>query len=59
MTDHLGLPDKLLAEPEEIAQDIYSGFKKGKDIIYTKWYWKLIMAIIKIIPEKVFKRMQL
>ena len=59
MTDHLDLPDKLLAEPEEIAQDIYNGFKKGKDIIYTKWYWKLIMAVIKIIPEKVFKRMQL
>lgn len=59
MTDGLDLPDKLLAEPEEIAQDIYNGFKKGKDIIYAKWYWKLIMTVIKIIPEKVFKRMQL
>ena len=59
MTDHLDLPDKLLAEPEEIAQDIYNGFKKGKDIIYTKWYWKWIMGVIKTIPEKVFKRMGL
>lgn len=59
MTDGLNLPDKLLAEPEEIAQDVYNGFKKGKDIIYAKWYWKLIMAVINIIPEKVFKRMQL
>lgn len=59
MTDHLDLPDKLLAEPEEIAQDIYNGFKKGKDIIYAKWYWKWIMAVIKLIPEKVFKMMQL
>jgi decaprenylphospho-beta-D-erythro-pentofuranosid-2-ulose 2-reductase len=59
MTDGLDLPDKLLAEPEEIAQDIYNGFKKGKDIIYSKWYWKLIMAVIRIIPERVFKMMQL
>src|SRR5665648_316028 len=27
MTDQLDLPDKLLAEPEEVAQDIYNGFK--------------------------------
>jgi decaprenylphospho-beta-D-erythro-pentofuranosid-2-ulose 2-reductase len=59
MTDHLDLPDRLLAEPEEIAQDIYQGFKKGKDIIYTKWYWKIIMTIIKLIPEKIFKMMSL
>lgn len=59
MTEHLDLPDKLLAEPEEIAQDIYKGFKKGKDIIYAKWYWKWIMAVIKLIPEKVFKMMRL
>lgn len=59
MTDHLDLPDKLLAEPGEIAQDIYNGFKKGKDIIYTKWYWKLIMAVIKSIPEKIFKMLKL
>jgi decaprenylphospho-beta-D-erythro-pentofuranosid-2-ulose 2-reductase len=59
MTDHLDLPDKLLVEPEEIAQDIYNGFKKGKDVIYAKWYWKWIMAIIKMIPEKLFKMMQL
>jgi decaprenylphospho-beta-D-erythro-pentofuranosid-2-ulose 2-reductase len=59
MTEHLDIPDKLLAEPEDIAQDIYNGFKKGKDIIYAKWYWKWIMAVIKLIPEKVFKMMQL
>jgi short-subunit dehydrogenase len=59
MTDHLDLPDKLLAEPEEIAQDIYNGVKKGKDIIYSKWYWKLIMGVINLIPEKVFKMLNL
>jgi decaprenylphospho-beta-D-erythro-pentofuranosid-2-ulose 2-reductase len=59
MTAHLDLPDRLLADPEEIAEDVYSGFKKGKDIIYSKWYWRLIMAAIKSIPEKIFKTMNL
>jgi len=59
MTDGLNLPDKLLAEPEEVAQDIYNSYKKGKDIIYSKWYWKLIMTVIKMMPERVFKMLRL
>ncbi len=59
MTAHLDLPERLSADPEEIAADIYIGYKKGKDIIYSKWYWRLIMAVIKSIPEKLFKKMNL
>ncbi len=59
MTEHLDLPEKLTAEPAEVAEDIYTAYKKGKDIIYTKWLWRWIMAIIKAIPEKVFKRLKL
>ncbi|MCK9374513.1 MAG: SDR family oxidoreductase [Syntrophobacterales bacterium] len=59
MTEHLDLPEKLLAEPAEVAADIYAAYKKGKDIIYTKWLWRWIMAIIKAIPETVFKRLKL
>ena len=39
--------------------DIYQAYKKGKDIVYTKWLWKWIMLIIKAIPEMNFKRMRL
>ncbi len=59
MTEHLDLPEKLMAESEEVADDIYTAYKKGKDIIYTKWLWRWIMAIIKAIPEAVFKRLKL
>ena len=48
-----------MAEPAEVAEDIYTGYKKGKEIIYTKWLWRWIMAIIKAIPEKIFKRLKL
>lgn len=59
MTEHLDLPEKLMAEPAEVAEDIYIAYKKGKEIIYTKWFWRWIMASIKAIPEKTFKRLKL
>lgn len=59
MTDSLDLPAKLTATPEEAAADIYGAYKKGKEVLYTKWFWKWIMLVIKLIPEKIFKRLSL
>ena len=59
MTEGLDLPNLLTAEPEETARDIYIAWEKGKDVIYTKWFWKYIMLIIKFIPERIFKRLSL
>ncbi|MFH2219305.1 MAG: SDR family oxidoreductase [Pseudomonadota bacterium] len=56
MTDNLKLPGLLTAEPEAVAEDVYKGYQKGRDIVYTKWFWRWIMFIIRAIPEKVFKR---
>ena len=49
----------LTATPKEVAEDIYKAFIKGKDIIYTKWFWKFVMMIIKSIPEKIFKKLSI
>jgi short-subunit dehydrogenase len=59
MTEHMELPAGLTAEPEETAEDIYRAFKKNKDVVYTKWFWKWIMLLIKALPEAVFKRASL
>lgn len=56
MTEGLPLPSPLVAEPEEVANDIYKAYLKNKDIVYTKWFWRWIMLIIKILPEKIFKK---
>jgi len=56
MTERLPLPKALVAEPEETARDIYKAYVKGKDVVYTKWFWKWIMLIIKAMPEKIFKK---
>jgi len=59
MTEGLKLPELLMAEPEQVAEDIYNALEKNRHEIYTKWFWKYIMLIIKSIPERFFKRMDL
>ncbi len=59
MTEGLDLPGPLTAEVEQLADDVYKAYKKGKDIIYCKWFWKWIMFIMKAVPERLFKRFRL
>ena len=59
MTAHLELPKPLLAEPETVARLVLKGFQSNKDILYVKPIWKWIMLIIKLLPEFIFKRLNL
>jgi len=59
MTENLDLPEKLTAEPLDVAEDIYSAQQKGKNVLYTKSIWFLVMFIIKHIPEFIFKKMSI
>lgn len=59
MTEDMELPSLLTGCPDDVAGDIYRGWKKGKDIIYTQWFWRYIMLIIRNIPEIFFKKMSL
>jgi len=59
MTEGMDLPEKLTAQPEEVAADIYHAQKKGKSVLYTKWMWKWVMLIICNIPEFQFKKMSI
>lgn len=53
--------DKLpfVAPPEKIAADILRAADRKKDIIYTPLIWWPIMTIIRSIPERIFKKMQI
>jgi decaprenylphospho-beta-D-erythro-pentofuranosid-2-ulose 2-reductase len=59
MTEHLTLPKLLTAKPEEVANAVYNGVQKRKNVIYVKWLWKWIMRIITSIPEGMFKKKKL
>ena len=59
MTEGMDLPEKLTVQPEQVAENIYTAQQKGRNVIYTGWFWRWIMLIIKLIPEWKFKRMEI
>jgi decaprenylphospho-beta-D-erythro-pentofuranosid-2-ulose 2-reductase len=59
MTAGLNLPKVLTASPEQVARDIDNALGKKSDVLYTAWYWRWIMLVIKAIPAAVFKKLSL
>ena len=59
MTADLNLPPLLTASPESVATDIQYAINKRQDVLYTPWFWNLIMWIIRWIPAVLFKRLKL
>ena len=49
----------LVASPEKVARDVLVAWRKGRDVLYTPWFWRWILAIIRLIPESIFKRLSL
>ena len=59
MTQGLPLPAALVAQPDAVARRIVAGIDRKADVLYAPAFWALIMAIIRNIPQSVFKRMTL
>lgn len=59
MTYGLNLPKKLMASPEEAGKIIFKAWRKGKQVVYVKWFWRYIMLIIQHLPRFIFLRTQL
>jgi len=56
MTAHLNLPAKLTTTPEMVAADICKAIERRRSVLYTPWFWTLIMLVIRILPTRIFKR---
>lgn len=59
MTEGLELPKALTATPEQVARDIMRALDSRRDVIYTRWFWRWIMLVIRLLPEAIFKRTRL
>ena len=59
MTEGMDLPARLTASPQQVAQAVARAVAKGRDRIYVKPIWQLIMAVIRALPESLFKRTSL
>jgi short-subunit dehydrogenase len=55
-----GLPGLfLVASPKAIAQACLRAVAKKRDIVYAPFFWWGIMTIIKHIPERIFKKLNI
>jgi short-subunit dehydrogenase len=56
MTESIATPKLLTAAPEEVGDAIFKAEAYRRDVVYVRPIWRLIMAVIRALPERVFKR---
>lgn len=49
----------LWAKPETVAAGIYRAIERRRDVVYVPGFWRLVMLVIRAIPEPLFKRLKL
>lgn len=59
MAESAAVPRFLVASPERVARDIVNATRGKKDVLYTPWYWGIIMFAIRALPEGLFKNLNL
>ncbi len=58
MTAHLK-KSPLFADPDDVGARIYRAMVRGEDVVYVPWFWRWIMFVLRLVPEAVFKRLNL
>ena len=58
MTAGMNLPARLTATPDEVAAAVAGALRAGRDVVYVRRIWRLIMLAVRAMPERVFKRMK-
>ncbi|SMF22084.1 Short-chain dehydrogenase [Tistlia consotensis] len=49
----------LWASPERVADDIVAAADAGRAVVYTPWFWRWIMLVIRNLPAAVMRRLNL
>jgi short-subunit dehydrogenase len=58
MTAHLP-QNALFASPDQIADGIIRAVERRNDVVYIPWFWAGIMLLIRLVPGKIFKKLNL
>jgi decaprenylphospho-beta-D-erythro-pentofuranosid-2-ulose 2-reductase len=48
----------LWAQPARVARDIVRAMDHGTPVLYTPWFWRPIMLLVRLVPERVFRRLR-
>ncbi len=59
MTAHLPRSGLLWSEPDRVAKDILGAVRAGRAVLYTPWFWRGIMLVVRGLPRPVFHRTRL
>ena len=59
MTKNLDLPGLITVSPNYVGKKIFKMQQKRVDRFYVPGYWFFIMFIIKLIPERIFKKIDI
>ena len=54
-----GLRNRLTATPEDVAAAVVAAIHRHRDVVYVRQVWGPIMFVLRMIPERLFKRMSL
>ena len=49
----------LVASPEQVATAMLKAAEKRRNILYTPFFWRYIMLIIRNVPEPIFKKLSI
>ena len=49
----------LWATPERVAADIDRAIERRAAVVYTPWFWRWIMLIIRLLPRALFNRLKI
>jgi short-subunit dehydrogenase len=49
----------LWAKPDQVARHIQRALSRQAAIVYTPWFWRPIMLVIRAIPRFIFKRLKI
>ena len=49
----------LWAKPEAIARGIVNAVDRKRDVVYLPSFWRPVMFAVRIVPERIFKRLAL
>ena len=59
MTADLKAQGRRMASVEQVAADIVRGIERGQEVVYTPGVWRLIMWVVRHIPSRVFRHINL
>ena len=59
MTAGMRLPAALTATPDAVAVAVVAALQARRDVVYVPRIWRLIMLLVRALPERMFKRMKL